>query len=345
MLKFRSYRFIQVTLLVLTIIALIWFASQVLYIFRNNSFSDFDILFHSALKLTIGQSPYDIEGLRLAPFGPYYKFPPLVDIILAQLSGLNLNLKIIQVAQIYAALGLVLYLLTFFLLVRMESLRFGSIPFFLLAIAFLVFQPSLDTLAGAQHEFVILMFCTLAYWGLKHGRIGEWVTGASIGIITLIKIYPILFMAYFFLRRYWNAAISLVCTIIALTLVSILLAGWELQAQFWFGIFPALSGGTAWLENQSIFGFLARLFVNGATVDPDLATPLPLAAMLNNLATILTLSLSLWALWRSARPEFAFVILIPLMLLISPNAWIHYETLLLLPLAILLSNFSKKANG
>jgi hypothetical protein len=189
-----------------------------------------------------------------------------------------------------------------------------------------------------------LMLFTLAYWGLKGGRSGEWISGASIAVVTLIKIYPILLLFYFPLRRKWHAAISLVVSIVVLTLISIVLAGWELQREFWFGIFPALSGGTAWLENQSFFAFFARFFVNGATVNPALVTPLPVASILSNLATLATLGLSFWVLWLAPGPEFGFAILLPLMLLISPNAWIHYETVLLLPLAILLSGFSKGAN-
>jgi hypothetical protein len=238
-----------------------------------------------------------------------------------------------------------LYAASFLILAKTEALNPRTAPFYLLAIGFLTFQPSLDTLYGAQHEFVILVLFTLAYWGLKRGRKGEWIAGGSIAIVTLVKIYPILLLLYFPLRRYWQAALSLVVSIGVLTLVSILLAGWELQREFWFGIFPALSGGTAWLENQSFFGFFSRLFVNGAMVNPALVTPLPTASILSEIATVVALASSFLVLWRASGPEFGFAILLPLMLLISPNAWIHYETVLLLPLGIMLSNFSKGSSA
>ncbi len=336
---------VEAVFIAATAVAVIWFAAHVYYMLRSSPFTDFDILFDSAVSLATGHSPYDVLALRRAPFGPYYKFPPLVDIVLSRLALLPLNLTVMQAARIYAAVGLVLYLASFLLLARTESIRPRTVPFYLLAIAFLVFQPSLDTLYGAQHEFVILAFFTLAYWGVRRGQAGEWIAGASLGVITLIKIYPILLLPYFLLRRMWTATTSLIASIGALTVISILMAGWELQREFWFGVFPALSGGTAWLENQSFFGFFSRLFVNGATVDPDLVTPLPTAAMLSNIATVIVLVISFAVLWRASKPEFGFTILIPLMLLISPNAWIHYETVLLLPFAVLLSGFSKKGNA
>lgn len=326
-----------------TAAAAVWFVVNVWVIFTTSSFADFDILFHSALSLAAGQSPYDVNGLRQAPFGPYYKFPPLVDIVLGRLALIPWHLQVVEVARIYAAFGLILYLITFLVLKKTESLRLGSIPFYLLAIAFLTFQPSLDTLYGAQHEFVILALFTLAYWGLLGGRKGQWIAGASIAVTALVKIYPALLLVYFALRRYWSAAISFVAMAAALSLISIVLAGWEISRQFWFDIFPSLSGGTASLENQSFFGFFARLFVNGAKVNPALTTPIPVASLMANIATIIALALSFAGLWRVSSVRFAFPILIPLMLLISPNAWIHYETLLLLPLAILLTAFAERA--
>lgn len=341
--KPRARVLVHSALLLATAAAAAWFAVNVWVIFTTSSFADFDILFHSALSLAAGQSPYDVIGLRQAPFGPYYKFPPLVDIVLGQLAVIPWHLQIVEVARIYAGLGLFLYLITFLVLAKTESLRPGSIGLYILAIAFLTFQPSLDTLYGAQHELVILALFTLAYWGLRHGRAGEWIAGASVAVTALVKIYPAMLLPYFLLRRFGKAALSFIITAIALSLLSIVLAGWEISRQFWFDVFPALSGGTASLENQSFFAFFARLFVNGAHVNPALATPVPAASLLANAAAVVAVALSSAELWRVSSIQHAFPILIPLMLLISPNAWIHYETLLLLPLGILLSRLSEHA--
>jgi hypothetical protein len=332
----ESPRVVRAALILAVVLAGFWFAAQALDIIRNSGFTDFDILFHSAQRLAAGHSPY-LRGLENAPFGGYYKFPPLVDQLLAPLTGLDWH----TLAQVYAVVGLGFYLAAFVLLTRIEGFAFLSVPFLLLALAFLVFQPSLDTLNGPQHEFLILLLFALAYWGMQHPPHGEWVAGVSLAIPILIKLYPILIVPYFLLRGAWRALLALALTLGALTGVSVWLGGWDLQRQFWFVILPRLSGATAWLENQSYFAFLARLWVDGAAADPVRATVLPIATWLSYLAIVLSLGVTLAVLLRDSRPRFAFAGGVPLALLIGPNSWIHYETLLLLPLALLLSEFRR----
>lgn len=330
----RPARWLQITLALLVGIAEIWFGARVLEVLQTSGFTDFDILFHSAQRVASGHSPY-LRGLFNAPFGGYYKFPPLVALILAPLTVFDW----IALAHAYALLGLVLYLITFVLLQRIVALPLGSPSFFLLALAFLLFQPTIDTLNGAQHEFVILLLFTLAYWGMLHPRYGEFVAGASFGIVVLIKLYPILILPYFVIRRAWRAVFALLGTIVGLMLFSIAVGGWDLQRQFWFLILPNLSGATAWLENQSFFAFFARLIVDGAAADPIRVTVVPFAMWAEYFAIVLSVVISFGVLLRDSRPEFAFSIWVPLTLLLGPNSWVHYEVLLLLPLAILLSEF------
>lgn len=332
--QFDRSVWLRLGLLVLVITAAFWFASQALDIVRTSGFTDFDILFHSAQRLAAGHSPY-LRGLLNAPFGGYYKFPPLVDQLLAPLTQFDW----LPLARAYAVAGLMFYLAAFLLLARIQKFDWLSVPMLLLALAFLVFQPALDTLNGPQHEFLILLLFSIAYWGLLRAPRGEWAAGVALAIPILIKLYPILIVPYFLLRRAWRALAALFATLVGLTLLSGEIGGWDLQRQFWFVILPSLSGATAWLENQSFFAFFARLFVNGATADPIRVTVVPLATWLSYGAILVSLSVSAAALWRDSRPQFAFAIGVPLVLLIGPNSWIHYETLLLLPLAILLGEF------
>lgn len=335
----RFFRWLQIGLALLVGIAAIRFAASVIDIFQTSGFTDFDILFHSAQRLAEGHSPY-LRGLFNAPFGGYYKFPPLVAILLAPLTVFDW----LTVARVYAFVGLLLYLVTFVVLTRLVSMPLFSLSFFLLALAFLFSQPTLDTLNGAQHEFLILFLFTIAYWGMLHPRYGEYAAGVSFGIVIMIKLYPILILPYFIIRRAWRAVLALLVTIIGLTLFSIAAGGLDLQRQFWFLILPNLSGATAWLENQSFFGFFARLFVDGSAVDPVRVTVVPFATWAQYLAIMLSLGVSFAVILRDSRPQFAFAIWVPLTLLLGPNSWVHYQVVLLLPLAILLSEFRRGAN-
>jgi hypothetical protein len=334
--RLQNSRALRFTVWIGVLFAAIWFGTQALDIIRSSGFTDFDILFHSAQRLAQGHSPY-LRGLFDAPFGGYYKFPPLADQLLAPLTRFDW----ITLARLYAVIGLGLYFAAFLLLTRLEQFPFLSIPYLLLALVFLTFQPSLDTLNGPQHEFLILVLFILAYVGMTRPPRGEWLAGVSIGITVMLKIYPILILPYFILRGAWRAVIALLATLVGLTLFSVWLGGWDLQRQFWLEIFPHLSGSTAWLENQSFFAFFARWFVNGATADPVRVTVVPVATWLSYAAIVVSLSITLLTLLRDSRPRCAFAIGVPLALLIGPDSWMHYETLLLFPFALWLGEFRR----
>jgi hypothetical protein len=330
----------ELGLLVMLLISGLRFAAQVRDIWQNSKFTDFVIVSQAAHTLAQRGTLYDIDGLRARPYGAYYNKPPLVGVVLAPLTRFPAQ----DLARIYVAISLAFYLLTFLLIARMESFQSRSLPFYLFAIAMLLFQPSLDTLSGAQHEFLLVFLFTLSYAAMCRLRPRQIAAGACLGVAALIKLYPLLFLIYFALRRYWHALLGMIGMFVALTLISIAADGWQLQRQFYFDILPNMSGATAWLENQSFFGFFGRFFVNGATVDRSLVTVGPLPATLSKIAGLVTLAISIWTLIRRRNVKHVFTIFIPLALLIAPDAWIHYETVLLLPLGILIGELFKNFN-
>lgn len=301
--------------------------------------TDFGIFLNGAMAVAAGQSPYDVEGLRQMEYGAYYKNPPLLAIALVPLAGLGF----MQAWHLWFVINLILYLAAFVLLAYTESLGPRSPYFWLLALAFCLFQPSLDTLFGGQLEFFMLFLFTVCYWAIRRQTaVSAAMSGISIAIGTLLKLFPILLVPWLLLRRP-KAVIWFVVGLVALTLLSVAVTSWQLQVQFWTQVLPALRGGTAWLENQSYFAFFARLWVNGASVDVYRATDLPAANRLSWLASILTYVLSLAVLLRAQHPRHAFTVLLPCMLLVTPAAWIHYETLLLLPLGIFLAGLATRS--
>jgi Glycosyltransferase family 87 len=323
-------------LILLTMAAAYWFALHVRDIWQNGAFTDFEAMVRGAQAAANRQSPYDLEGLRDMPFGAFYKYPPLFATLLAPLARMDYR----QLVHLWLADCLVLYVLAFLLLVRTEALSPRGVPFYLLAIAFLLFQPSLDTLFGGQLEFLLLFLFTIAYWAARQAPERSAVLGASIAFATLLKLYPIVLLIYPLVKRS-RAVIWFLVSIGLLSLYSILIAGWQPQQQFYLQVLPTQPGGTAWLENQSFFGFFSRLWVNGATVDGYHATQLPVASLLSSVASLLALVLSVVTILAAPHPMYAFVILVPLGLLVPPAAWIHYETVLLLPLGILLTRASQ----
>jgi hypothetical protein len=187
------------------------------------------------------------------------------------------------------------------------------------------------------------MLFVVCYWAIRRQMAASAaISGISIAIGSLLKLFPILFVPWLMLRRP-KAVMWFAVGLAALTLLSVAVAGWDLQVQFVTQVLPVLRG-TAYLENQSYFGFFARLWVDGTSVEPLSATDSPLATLLSLLAGILTYALSLAVALRAEHPRHAFTVLVPCMLLVSPVAWIHYEVLLLLPIGIFLAGLATRSS-
>jgi hypothetical protein len=299
--------------------------------------ADFGAFYRGAMAVSMGQSPYDLEGLRQMPYGAFYKYPPLFAIALAPLARLGY----MPAWHIWFVISLILYLATLLLLAHVESLSPRRPWFWLLALAFFLFQPSLDTLFGGQLEFLLLFLFTAAYAALRaRPPAGPAIAGISIALGTLLKLFPILFVPWL-LAKHFRAAVWVGVGLLALTLFSAAAGGWPLQVQYLTQVLPGQPVGTAWLENQAYFGFFARLWVNGAAVDGSYATQLPAAIWLSRAASVVTYVLSLAVLLRVEHPRHGFTVLLPCMLLVMPAAWIHYETIMLLPFGIFLAGFAK----
>jgi hypothetical protein len=336
---YRLHKLVILGLIAATAMAAYRFG-RVAYTYWSMQPTDFGVFLNGAMAVDAGQSPYDVEGLRQMEFGAYYKNPPLLAIALIPLARLGFT----QAWHSWFMISLILYVAAFAVLARTESLGPRSPYFWLLALAFTLFQPTLDTLFGGQLEFLLLLLFIVCYWAIQRQTAASAaISGISIAIGSLLKLYPILFAPWLLLRRP-KAVIWVVVGLVGLTLLSIAAAGWQPHVQFVTQVLPALRGVTADPQNQSYSGFFARLWVNGASVEGSRATVLPPAvASLATIVSILTYVLSLAVSLRARHPRHAFTVLLPSILLVTPDAWIHYETLLLLPLGIFLAGLTRRS--
>jgi hypothetical protein len=317
------------------LLAAAWFVWQVLGVVESPDFSDFHTVYIAAQAIAHGHDPYSVTGLLQTPFASHYKYPPFLATAMSSL----LVFSDTRLEWAFVCLSLFLYLVTFLLLLRIMDAPLWSGTSGILAIAFLVWQPSIDTLSGAQQEFVLLFLFTLACWALARSRRLEGIAGGAIAVCTIIKVYPALIIVYFLMRRWWKALVVFAAMILLMTLFSVARSGLALQIEFWLRIFPILKGGNATDENQSLMGFFDRFYVDGVTVDESLLTNIPTANLLYHIGCLVLFIISFGCLIRSRSAQDAFKILIPAMLLMAPASWIHYEELMLLPFGLLLADY------
>src|SRR5206468_1386786 len=154
-------------------------------IVRDSPFTDFGAMYEAGRAVAQGQSPYDISVVQVQPFAARYKFPPMFAIVLAPFTRFEFH----QVVLVWLAISLAFYLASFCLLARITSSNLRSLPTYVLAIAFLVFQPSLDTFYGGQLELLLLLLLTVSYVALRSGKAKVTIGGLSIALAALLKIY------------------------------------------------------------------------------------------------------------------------------------------------------------
>ncbi len=171
--------------------------------------------------------------------------------------------------------------------------------------------------------------------------------GATIGAAAAIKVLPVFFVPYFFLRRWWRAFAGIVAGGALATAAPILVFGpsrWVEYVRFWLRL--AAGGWPVRKGNQSVYAMVDRLYTHGALYwtpaakrfkasDDPVVTAVVYGALL---------AIALVFAWvarrggRSPRSPAAVVewaIVLALCVLFSPLAWKHYFVFLLLGYAVL----------
>jgi hypothetical protein len=298
---------------------------------------DFWILFRGAREWTRGGSLYDINAVLTNHFGHVFKVPPFYGMLFVPfvtMDGLTVLLG-------HRIMNTVLIVATALIWLRMWRLPLVSLSAASLLILF-NFRPLADTLAYGQIDLVLLFLLTLALWALRNGRNGA--AGALVALGTLFKIYPVLLLAFFVVKGHWRALIGFVAAMAVYNGVAIAVIGWNEHLTYLTQVLPNIGGTTSWVENQTISGFLARL-----TDSPRSAT-IYQNEMVRLLGTLISGVAALAACVLALRPTsrdstgyaLQYGLFLLLMVLASPAAWMHYETLLIVPFGTLILHLRER---
>jgi hypothetical protein len=299
---------------------------------------DFWILFRGAREWTRGGSMYDIEAVLTNHFGHVFKVPPFYGMLFVPfvtMDGLTVLLG-------HRIMNTLLIIATALIWLRMWRIPFVSLSAASLLIVF-NFRPLADTLAYGQIDLVLLFLLTLALWALRSGR--DTAAGALVALGALFKIYPILLLAFFVVQGHWRALIGFVVGMAVCNGIAIAVIGWDEHLIYLTQVLPNIGGTTSWVENQTISGFLARL-----TDSPRSATIYQneLVRLLGTfLSAVVSLAVCMLTLRPTSRDSTGYALqygmFLLLMVLASPAAWMHYETLLVVPFGALILHLRERS--
>jgi hypothetical protein len=306
------------------LVYIIWFAFQ-----RQGP--DFWILFKGARDWARGGSFYDLDAIIENHFGHVFKVPPFYGMLFLPFVFQDGE----RILLFHRIINVILLSATVLIWFRMWNVRvFSAVGAGTLIL--LNFRPMADTIAFGQIDLALLLALTLALWALRRER--DLLAGALVALGTLFKVYPLLLLALFVVKRRWWALAGFGLGMLVLNGLSIAVIGWEMHRVYLFEVLPRIGGTTSWVENQTISGFLARLFVLPTDTSIFHNRPIELLGLaiggaIGLLACLLALRPARATSTSFALQYGAFALV---MVLTVPAAWMHYETLLFLPYAALL---------
>ncbi len=293
---------------------------------------DFWILFRGARAWVNGGSLYDLEAVATNHFGHVFKVPPFYGMFFVPLVRAFDGQSVLVAHRV---MNVALIMATALLWLRMWRLSLISLSAAAVLIVF-NFRPLADTIAFGQIDLVLLFVLTAALWALRDGRDG--LAGALVALGALFKLYPVVLLAFFVLKRRWAGLWGFALGMLLFNGIAVAVMGWEMHRVYLFDVLPKIGGTTAWVENQTLSGFVARLAASpmSATIFQDQTLRL-LGTALSASVVLAVFALALIPADRRS-PAFAlqYGLFLLLMVLCVPAAWMHYETLLVIPFAALL---------
>jgi hypothetical protein len=121
--------------------------------------------------------------------------------------------------------------------------------------------------------------------------------------------------------------------------------GWREHAVFAAEVLPRIGGGTGWVENQTVNGFLCRLLAGAYRPEPvhdrliDLLTWIAFALVAAHSYRVAARSPDA----RSTAAALSFGAFLVVMVMAVPAAWIHYETVTIVTFLLLVWSAGERA--
>lgn len=270
-------------------------------------------------------------------------WPPFFAVFIAPFSLLaRLNLPLTQV--IWYIINALLFLLTVDIWCRLffeqpigwfsenKPHSFYSLSVFMPLV--LIAQSIFKVFVPLQMNILVLFLMSLSFLHLKEEK--HYLSGFWLGLISAIKVFPVLVLPYFIFRKKFKALFACILTGLLLTLLPVMRYGWEEylhNMQAWIQI-SLLGGYPLGGLNQSVYAMIGRWVASDPFTLISQKLPAPTADSTGGLVTIwlhrgfYVAILGAFFYWLFKRDygflaiEAAFMIITAM--LFSPIAWRNY---------------------
>lgn len=299
-----------------------------LRVFLLGRYPDFSVYYFGSKTYLVGNNPY----LPSPESFSNYVYPPFVLLLFAPFLGLSVSFA----AVIFILLSLTaLFLGVYFCLKSLNKFTWTSYTL-ILTFCFLAF-PTKFTLGMGQVNLIIFLLLSLALYFANKNR--PVMAGGMLGLSLAIKLFPVLLIGYFLLKKQLKVIIAALGLLLFLYGLTFFVVGIPLHKIFFTSVLPGV--GNAYqgeYYNQALSGFFARL---------------PLASVagifIKNIVAFAFALFSFLAIYRMRKKRsleaLSFSFVITLGLIINPFSWQHHFVWLILPFIVTFYSIEKKRKG
>jgi alpha-1,2-mannosyltransferase len=190
--------------------------------------------------------------------------------------------------------------------------------------------PTVKSIAMGQANGIVMLAFAVAIWATVRQKWG--VVGIGLGIAAVLKVTPVLLVAYLLIRGRRRVAWTATATAAAFLAVAAVVGRPGLILDWIVNIAPQVSKGPTNAYNQSVVAVMARLTQSSA----DFSTRKGPGAWY--LVAYVVWALAIYGLWRWRRGRtvdpMELGILVLVVLFAGPLTWDHYATWALLPFVL-----------
>jgi alpha-1,2-mannosyltransferase len=280
---------------------------------------DLDTYLHAGRDLLAGRSlytPFLTHPFPDPTLRPAFIYPPAFALLVAPLSLLPAGAAaVLWLGTMQAAIAGALVLTCW-------TLRPRPWATVLMITATLTFYPLwVDAIQGQANGMIVLLSIAGVFLLVR----GRPMGGLAIGVAAALKLTPALLAVWLLVDRRWRAAMFCAAGFALVTGLGALARPAD-SLTFFSRVLPQLAKGTAYYSNQSVSGFLKRLF----TVNPYTNPIAPLSFEPALAIACAVLLLGFWLVRCNSRdPWSAGVSFLPLLPLLSSVTWAHHLVIVL----------------
>lgn len=315
--------------------------------------SDFSWYYYGAKVAAGGGNIYDNDELReaartagepeeLTKLGLRFTYPPFFAVLMRPF----LSISHAQARVLWLFLNHCLYILAIILCVAALRERVSFFEVAAVAFAALNFNPVFRNFLYGQVNVLTFFLLAVALYAFK--RKAEGPAGALLGLATMIKVTPLIFLLYFLFKRKWKVVVCAALTLILLLGISVGLLGTRPHRAYILRVMPDLAQGRGEGSNQSLAGFFNRLFgydFRGEAIFNNIT----LARIFSRIGALLFLLLSFLIIRHSTendhlRWNLGFSLFVLTAHIISPISWDFHLVWLMLPVITLIHFLFARSN-